>query len=152
MKIEAITAPNVDEPSSFARVPGFSGIEVRYRCYEEDPAEIEYCGTAEELIAAGIVTADMLETNRRTGPRRRRIDKDGDPFRLLRYWRSTKGASECAPYRYFRLTFLKPHTRLGKLTGVQDAIAAYERWIKWDAERRSAQVHEMAEVARGTLH
>jgi hypothetical protein len=141
-----------EEPLWFATVPGFPRVSVQFshRCpRESEPAlvAINYYGTAEDLIAAGIATAAMLDRRVRAGRHRERVDQDGDRFQLVRYWRSTVDGKECAPYRYFRLTRLKPEERAAGLPGAHDAIAAYNRWLKWRAaEGQDAQLFQVKEL------
>ncbi|HXO64049.1 MAG TPA: hypothetical protein VN882_05060 [Steroidobacteraceae bacterium] len=142
-----------EEPLWYATVPGFPRVQVQFshRCPREqsEPAlvAINYYGTAEDLIAAGIATAAMLDRRPRAGRHRKRVDQDGDRFQLERYWRSTVDGKECAPYRYFRLTRLKPEERAPGLPGAHDAIAAYNRWLKWRAaEGQDAQLFQVKEL------
>jgi hypothetical protein len=123
-----------------ARVPAFPALEVYY--LEEQGRNgtmwFQYCGRADDLIAAGVATAEMLLINPRTGPRRKRLDADGDQYRVSRYWRSTTGNGEsCEPYRFYCVNRSKTVERLGRLPGAMEAIASrkkYERY--WAARRR----------------
>jgi hypothetical protein len=126
------------EPAWPARVTGFSSVEVYYTAYEDLPPSLEYCGRAEDLIASGAATDAMLVINPPRGPRVRRVDQEGDPFRILRYWRSGEGGSECPPYRWYRLTRIKPLERLERLPGAQEAIATRTTWDEWFERRRRA--------------
>jgi hypothetical protein len=122
-----------DKPRGFAYVPGFPDLEVHYQAYQSGMC---YCGTAEDLIAAGVATASMLAINPPIGKRARRVDPDGDAFHLKRYWRSSKGGYECPPYRYFQLIRLKPESRAAELPGAHQAVAAYNELESWWAEKR----------------
>jgi hypothetical protein len=134
------------EPAWYAQVPRFQQVDVFYRehlSHGSDQVWIEYGGAAEDLIAAGVATAAMLVINPPRGRRVKRVDQDGDPFRLVRYWRSSKDGQECPPYRYFRLTRLKPESRVGGLPGAREAIAADNGWQKWRAARDGQVAQEV---------
>jgi hypothetical protein len=127
-----------EEPLCYAHPPGAPQVQVWYEAHItcHPGVAIQYCGEAEDLIAAGVATAAMLVMNPPIGRRAKRVDQDGDAFRLVRYWRSSRGGQECEPYRYFRLTRLKPERRIGELPGAREAIAAYNRYQKWAARNR----------------
>jgi hypothetical protein len=139
-----------EEPLWYATVPGFAQVEVRYLAgWGRDPDLVvaEYCGTAENLVAAGVATTTMLDRRVRAGRHRERVDQDGDRFQLVRYWRSTVDGKECVPYRYFRLRRLKPKGRAAGLPGINAAIAAYNRWLKWRAaEGQDTQLFRVKEL------
>jgi hypothetical protein len=105
--------------SGATTVPGFPKVRARASgCYNY----IEYFGTAEELIAAGAATAEMLAL---AGNKRSRVDADGDEYDVVRYFRFTNGQ----PYRYFRIRRRKGASGLlESLPGAAEAIAAHQRY------------------------
>jgi hypothetical protein len=133
MSADNVTA-RPPEPAWFATVPGFPAIRVYFLGYLSERAtlKVEYCGGAEDLVAAGVTTMAMLAIVTRTGPRNKRRDADGDRFHLTRYWRSTnEEGQECPPYRYYRIIFAKSLARVHRLPGADDAILAFERYQAW---------------------
>jgi hypothetical protein len=112
-------------------VPGFRQLlvcDLRHHSGEGNIG-IEYRGTMEELLAAGIATAEMLVVNRPTGPRVKRVDQAGFPFQLVRSWRSCDAhGQECEPYRWFTLRLTRPLARAGELPYAREAIAAMARY------------------------
>jgi len=127
-------------PEISASPPGFPSVRVYYQGSRDEGKGLwfEYCGTLEDLVAGGAATPEMLRMNPGTGARYKRIDEDGDAYRVSRYWRSTTDdGKECAPYRYYRLRRLKPVGRLDGLPASNDAVTARLRYERWWAARRA---------------
>ncbi len=114
-----------ERPSDRITLPDFPEITVMFTGHC-DISQVDYYGWAEDLIAAGIATAEML------APRVwKRRDADGDKFRLSRYYRLKDGQ----PHPCYRITRIKPDARIECLPGARAAMAAYERRKSWDAQR-----------------
>ena len=98
----------------------------------DDKIKIEYLGTAEELIASEISTADMLIINNAKGPRVKRVDEGGFRFHLTRRWRSTDSNGEaCQPYQWFSIIRERPLAQIDELPWAQEAVAAAARYKAW---------------------
>lgn len=94
------------QPECFVRLPG--NVTVQWEARRQGGV-FEYSGTAEDLIACGAVTADMLIMNppKARGPRRKRRDADGD--------------------------------RYSRLPGGVEAVMATMRYRRWEEQREAAQ-------------
>lgn len=111
-------------------LPGFPGISTKcdgqgadFRTGQPE-IHFTYCGPETELLAAGIVTPEMIAVGRRKGGRK---DRDGDRLHIDRYYRCAGGQ----PVRCLRLLFRKQPKFLASLPG---AVAALEIKRAADAE------------------
>jgi hypothetical protein len=107
-------------------VPGFPLVRVICDAADAEGAIVGYCGSAADLIAAGIATPQML------APRikgTRRVDADGQSFWFDHYY-TCKGGQ---PTERFRLRFRKTCKLLARLPG---ALEARERRLCADGEWR----------------
>ena len=122
-----------ERPSGVATVPGFPLIKV-IACWHlsEDPMPLTYYGWPEDLIAAGIMPADMREPNGKHFK-----DANGNSIHRIRYWKQRAGGIE----RYFKIHREVPAARLGELPGAREAVAARAALNAWDepAQRQREQ-------------
>jgi hypothetical protein len=147
-----------------AAVPGFPAINVYYSEHrpEESTGHVKvsvlYYGWPEDLIAAGIATAEML------GPKvkgRKRIDADGDAFSVSWYWRLKNGQ----PQYYYKLLRRKDAERLDTLPGARAAVTEYLRknttrpelhggtreWQEYIREANKRAEASLRELTRATM-
>ena len=107
------------------------GVEVKvswvdpYGCYR-----IKYTGTTEDLIAAGVATADMLVKGKKG-----RVDGDGEQYWIDRYYRSSRRSRGPDGSRAFKLGLfrLKRMETAVRLPGAAEAI---QRWIEEQRQER----------------
>jgi hypothetical protein len=110
----------IDErPRSSVPVPGFPDITVVvHQVRSHDVFFLNYYGWPADLIAAGIMPAELLEP---TG--KRHINARGEPVPVARYWRLKDGH----PQRYCKVSHIVSTASIDLLPGARDAVAAYER-------------------------
>jgi hypothetical protein len=97
--------------------------------FDSNEVVIRYYGTPEELINAGVATAEMLAPGR-SG---RKVDADGDRYSVQRYFRLKDGH----PYRCCRIILRKRTELIDRLPGARDAVAAAERLERWREDHRA---------------
>lgn len=83
-----------------------------HRDWDTGDALVTYYGSAEALVAAGLVAPEVLVVKGNKGPRVRRVDVGGLKFKFKTWWR---GAHEGRPYRVYDLTFCRPVARVSEL-------------------------------------
>lgn len=125
------------QPESSVQLPG--GVTVQWQDWRQGGC-FECSGRAEDLIACGAASADMLIMNKQhaRGPRRIRCDADGDRYVVTRYWRSTDERREpCPPYRWYQVRRFK---KAGdRLPGGTEAVMATMRYRRWEMVRHQAR-------------
>lgn len=103
----------------------FPNLEARCAGAGDGDAEglvrIEYVGSKEDLIAAGVATPEMLGPGR---PGRRRVDAAGREYQLRAWWVNVPRAPE---RRYCVTVWGDP----SRLPGARDAIAVRFVQIQW---------------------
>lgn len=99
---------------------------------------VRYYGRAEDLIAAGVATAEMLLPGRRS-----RRDADGDRCSVQRYWRNGDNGQ---PYRHCRLSRFKSVKSIERLPGVLDARNAADGLNRWREEHHARLLEGRAEM------
>jgi hypothetical protein len=75
--------------SDYLNVPGFPGVRASIWSGPSDGfVTIKFMGSAEDLVRAGVATAEMVTRGerRRKGPRKRRVDADGHKYWREHYW------------------------------------------------------------------
>lgn len=112
-------------------LPGFPTVEVYFDRECDGEITVVYFGWPADLVAAGVVTEQMLAP--RVWMKR---DADGHRFRLRPYFRLRDGR----PERYYRVDRIKLVEQIDRLPGAKAARAANERWVAWvEAGRREEQ-------------
>jgi hypothetical protein len=106
---------------------------MRHRRNDAGQHEVAICyyGWAEELIALGIATPDMLG---RKVKGKKRVDADGDQFNVSWYWRLDDNRQ---PKLCYKLTRIKPVEVIDHLPLAREAIAKHLRLL--EEERLRAQ-------------
>jgi|SRR5580658_811100 hypothetical protein len=95
-----------------------------------------YCGWADELIALGVATADMLG---RKVKGKKRVDADGDRFQVSWYWRLDDNRQ---PKLCYKLTRVKPVEVIDHLPLARDAIAKHLRLLEQERSRAQKDVDQ----------
>jgi hypothetical protein len=116
---------NMSAPDPYlVHVPGFPRVVVElYRepiDHNGEPCEpsVYYFGHPEDLIAAGVATAEMLALRRGGYPRR---DAEGQPYSVRRWWRMKDGR----PHQYCRV--FRQVQQMDELPGVREAVENFDR-------------------------
>jgi len=94
---------------------------------DEKLVALHYISDAEDLVAAGVATAEMLAPNQKKGPRPR--GPNGERYSVDRYFVVRAGQ----PIRRCRLRLWKSRKDAMRLPGAREALDAHEA-----AERRAA--------------
>jgi hypothetical protein len=132
---------------SLTDVPKFPTVLVEARPGSEG-IWMKHTGFAEDLIAAGIATADMLAPATKRGRGKGRADADGLHYWVNRYW-VHPGGQGAAVRRYQVIRHGVPRDRALRLEGVREALEKHARhqeaerrryaeWNRSDEERRIA--------------
>lgn len=143
-------------PEVIVPVPGHPRVRVQCWRLGEGPGGtgLIYYGSAEDLIAAGVATEQMLAPCAKRGPGARRFDADGERYSVNRYWTTREGQ----PVRRFRVWRYKALATALQLPGAREAIAPHEQarreWRETrDREETEQAVRSLAERFAGeTLH
>jgi hypothetical protein len=114
-----------DRPRADVAVPRFPDITVvRAGIREADKAvALRYYGWPADLIAAGIMSADRLEPDRK-----HHRDARGELVTVTRYWRQKDDGQ---PHRYCQVMRVAQAAALGEFPGAREAIEACERYEVW---------------------
>lgn len=137
--------------------PGYPDLLVAASPASDSDLYVTHIGFPEDLIAAGVVTAEMLERPGKKGAGNGRVDPDGFRFFLERYF-VTRDGQPVLRCRVRRLEVPVP-TAL-KLPGVAEALEAHARHEKdlderetecqrQEAKRSAAVVAHQPEVVAG---
>lgn len=124
-------------------VAGIERLRVYAHLSDDQRVMLHYWGFPDELIAAGICTAAMLEPNPRRGPKSERSTPDGYPFRWSRYWASREGQ----PMRRYGLRITLTRDAALHLPGGAEAMAAAEA-RRGDAELGATECSALASLQR----
>lgn len=121
---------------SYLSVPGHGTLRIGASIRKDGRVQLTYTGEHDDLIASGVVTAEMLEIK----PPRRRGQMEGHQcFVLNRRWGERNGLA-VRRYRIFWQDV--PRSRLSEFAG---AMLAVRQW-EWEWEWAHRDYHEHLEV------
>lgn len=135
--------------SQYILLAGSPSVRVGFWNYRTDDGTgecevgIKWIGTPDALIAAGVVTAEMLAPAQKRGRR----DEEGERYSIKRWFGSDNGQ----PYRRYCVLRWKRRDRMLRLPGAQAALAVGE--AREQEAREFHETHARFEIDESrTLH